>query len=309
MITYVYGDILQSPAKVLVNAVNTVGVMGKGIAYDFKLCFPDMFERYRQLCQNGAFNIGQLMLYKTPHKWVLNFPTKRHWRSTSRLEDIEIGLQNFVATYAERGITSASFPCLGTGAGRLDWERQVRPLMESYLAPLPIPVYIHIYDQNDPYFPDKRSIRSIRSWLEGDPQPVSFDKFWRDINRVVRADTQLKTLDSGEKFTIGRDTKRRGRNLVILTTAPQPVFLSETLLVDLWAYIRSAGYAIPINFPGGLDIHGAVLVSLLSQMNTIEAIHLMGEDQIKQIGIHYIPPTQKSGNLQYVSVNPSEIPQ
>lgn len=300
MITYVYGDILQSPAKVLVNAVNTVGVMGKGIAYDFKLCFPDMFERYSTLCQDGAFNMGQLMLYKTAHKWVLNFPTKRHWRSTSRLEDIEVGLQNFVATYAERGITSVSFPQLGTGAGRLDWERQVRPLMESYLAPLPITVYIHIYDTNDRFHPEKRSIRSIRSWLEGDPQQVSFDKFWRGLNRLIRTQFKYKTLESGEKFTLGKDNKRRGRNLVLLTTAPQPLFISESLLVDLWAYIRSAGYALPSNFPGGLDVHASVIVTLLAELNMLEAIHLMGDDGVKQIGLHFIPPVQKSGHLHYV---------
>lgn len=302
MITYVYGDILQSPAKVLVNAVNTVGVMGKGIAYDFKLCFPDMFERYSVLCQDGAFNIGQLMLYKTAHKWVLNFPTKRHWRSTSRLEDIEVGLQNFVATYAERGITSVSFPQLGTGSGRLDWERQVRPLMESYLAPLPITAYIHIYDTNDRFYLDKRSIRSIRSWLEGDPEQVSFNKFWRSLNRLIRTQFKFKTLDSGEKFTLGKDKKRRGHNLVLLTTDPQPLFISESLLVDLWAYIRSAGYALPANFPGGLDIHASVIVTLLSELNMLEAIHLTGDEGVKQIGLHFIPPVQKSGHVHYVEI-------
>lgn len=146
MITYVDGDLLQSPAAVLVNAVNTVGVMGKGIALAFKKKYPDMFNKYRELCKNKQFDMGQLWLYKTPDKWILNFPTKRDWRQKSQLEDIEKGLQKFVAEYEQMEITSISFPMLGCGSGGLNWESQVRPLMEQYLAALPIAVYVHVYD-------------------------------------------------------------------------------------------------------------------------------------------------------------------
>ena len=97
MITYVSGDLFESPARVLVNTVNTVGVMGKGIAKEFKILFPEMFQRYRELCETRQFNIGNLYLYKTPHKWILNFPTKKHWRSPSRPEYIEEGLRKLVS--------------------------------------------------------------------------------------------------------------------------------------------------------------------------------------------------------------------
>ena len=125
MITYVVGDLFQSPAKVLVNTVNTVGVMGSGIAKDFKHIYPDMFKQYQQFCEQGQFNVGQLWIYKTPHKWILNFLTKAHWRQKSRPEYIEQGLQKFVATYAEKGITSISFPRLGCGNGELDWAKEL----------------------------------------------------------------------------------------------------------------------------------------------------------------------------------------
>lgn len=145
MITYVVGDLFTSPAKVLVNTVNTVGVMGKGIALDFKRIYPEMFEQYVDYCESGLLDIGKLWLYKTTHKWILNFPTKKHWRSRSKVEYIEAGLKNFVDIFDSEEIKSVSFPMLGCGNGGLDWDSQVRPLMEKYLESLPIDVYIHLY--------------------------------------------------------------------------------------------------------------------------------------------------------------------
>lgn len=97
LITYVVGDLLKSPARVLVNTVNTVGVMGKGIAKDFKTIYPEMFIQYQLLCERKQFHIGQLWLYKTRHKWILNFPTKKDWKQPSKIEYIEEGLRKFVS--------------------------------------------------------------------------------------------------------------------------------------------------------------------------------------------------------------------
>jgi O-acetyl-ADP-ribose deacetylase (regulator of RNase III) len=144
MITYAASDLFKSDAQVLVNAVNTVGAMGKGIALAFKQKYPEMFEQYRVLCKSGAFDIGQLWLYKSPEKWILNFPTKRDWRDKSQIEYVEAGLKRFVEIYEAEGISSISFPRLGCGLGGLNWENEVRPLMERYLNPLPISISIHI---------------------------------------------------------------------------------------------------------------------------------------------------------------------
>ena len=154
MITYVYGDIFYSPARVLVNPVNTVGAMGSGLAQDFKRFFPEMFEEYRELCQRDELGIGQLFLYRSSHKWILNFPTRRHFRAESSLEYIEEGLKKFALAYADQNITSISFPSLGTGEEGLVWD-DVRPLMESYLNPLPLSIYIHLEDGD--YSEDRRS--------------------------------------------------------------------------------------------------------------------------------------------------------
>src|SRR4051812_48969061 len=138
MLTYVHTSVLDSTAQTVVNTVNTEGVMGKGLAKAFRTRYPEMFTKYRELCELGQFKIGQLWLWKGNGQWVLNFPTKTTWRRPSEVRYVEAGLRKFVDTYQQRGITSISFPRLGCGNGGLDWQRQVRPLMEKFLSVLPI---------------------------------------------------------------------------------------------------------------------------------------------------------------------------
>lgn len=145
MLTYISINLFKSPAQTLVNTVNTVGVMGKGIAKTFKQLYPEMYQEYRQLCQEKRLTTGKLHIYRTPNKIVVNFPTKQHWRKPSKIEYIEAGLEEFVKVYGRYGISSVSFPQLGCGNGELDWDQQVKPVMEHHLKNLPIPVYIHLY--------------------------------------------------------------------------------------------------------------------------------------------------------------------
>lgn len=143
MLEFVSTSLLDSPAQTLVNPVNTVGVMGKGLAAEFKRRYPAMFLEYRRRCAAKQLSVGELHLYKAVDKWVLNFPTKEHWRQPSQLAWVLRGLECFVATFAAEGISSVAFPMLGCGAGGLDW-RVVEPVMRRYLAPLPIPVRVHV---------------------------------------------------------------------------------------------------------------------------------------------------------------------
>ena len=143
MITYLKGDLFNSPAQVLVNAVNTVGVMGKGVALEFKKRYPAMFKSYQKICDNQTFEVGKLYLWKGPEKWVLLFPTKQHWRNPSKLEYIEAGLKKFAAHAQRLGIESIAFPKLRCGNGGLRWE-SVQPVMERYLKPLPLQIYIYV---------------------------------------------------------------------------------------------------------------------------------------------------------------------
>ena len=135
MITYVQGGFFTSPAAVLVNTVNTVGIMGKGIAKEFKAIYPEMFEVYQDACERGDFQIGSLLLYRSEHKSVLNFPTKRHWKQKSQLADIEAGLKAFVEQYDELRISTIAFPQLGCGNGELDWPAIIAALRSIGYGP------------------------------------------------------------------------------------------------------------------------------------------------------------------------------
>jgi O-acetyl-ADP-ribose deacetylase (regulator of RNase III) len=133
---YVEGNILDASTQVVVNTVNCKGVMGKGLALQFKKKYPEMYKEYKEKCGEGRIVIGKLDLYQgTPRYWILNFPTKNHWRNKSKLEYIEKGLLEFKDKYQEWGITSIAFPRLGCQQGGLNWT-VVKTLMERYLAGL-----------------------------------------------------------------------------------------------------------------------------------------------------------------------------
>ena len=139
MIEYAQGDMLKCEAEALVNTVNCVGVMGRGIAVQFKKMFPENFAAYAAACKRKEVQPGRMFVFETDEltfpRIIINFPTKRHWRGKSRIEDIESGLMALVATIRERGICSVAIPPLGSGLGGLDWA-QVRPRIESALSEL-----------------------------------------------------------------------------------------------------------------------------------------------------------------------------
>lgn len=138
----VVGDMFESPAQTLVNTVNTVGVMGKGVALEFKRRFPDMFEDYRRRCERGEVWLGRPYLHRRPTPpHILNFPTKAHWRAVSRLKDIVRGLEHLEQHYETWGITSLAVPPLGCGQGGLDWSI-VGPTLFQHLSRLAIPVQL-----------------------------------------------------------------------------------------------------------------------------------------------------------------------
>jgi O-acetyl-ADP-ribose deacetylase (regulator of RNase III) len=144
-IKFIQGNLFNSECQTLVNTVNCVGVMGKGIALEFKNQYPDMFEIYKGYCYDDLMAIGVLYLYRSPNKWVLNFPTKVHWKLPSKMEYIEKGLEKVLEKYKEYKITSIAFPLLGCSNGGLDREK-VLPLMNEYLSKLEIPVEIYEYN-------------------------------------------------------------------------------------------------------------------------------------------------------------------
>jgi O-acetyl-ADP-ribose deacetylase (regulator of RNase III) len=139
----IIGDIFASKAQTLVNTVNCVGVMGKGVALGFKQRFPEMYKDYVRRCERGQVRLGQPYIYKRlVEPWVLNFPTKDHWRAVSRLSDIVAGLEYLTRYYTEWGITSLAVPPLGCGNGQLDWN-VVGPTLYRHFDKLDIPVEMY----------------------------------------------------------------------------------------------------------------------------------------------------------------------
>ena len=143
MIQIMVADLFESKAQTLVNPVNCMGIMGKGLALEFKKRFPDMYKDYVLRCQTKNVRLGQPYLYQGPlPPSVLNFPTKGHWRSASRLSDIVAGLAYLEQHYQTRDITSLAVPALGCGNGHLKWS-VVGPVLYRYLSRLSIPIELY----------------------------------------------------------------------------------------------------------------------------------------------------------------------
>lgn len=139
MLELTRGNLLEADAEALVNTVNTVGVMGKGLALQFRRTYPVVYDTYRRACAAGEVEPGKMHVVETGQvsgpRLVINFPTKRHWRNRSRLSYVVTGLQDLVRVLEEQKIKSVAVPPLGCGNGGLDWE-VVRPRIEEALGEL-----------------------------------------------------------------------------------------------------------------------------------------------------------------------------
>lgn len=153
MITYMQGNLLDAPAEALVNTVNTVGIMGKGIALMFKERFPKNMKAYAQACKQNQVVVGKMFITETGElmgpRWIVNFPTKQHWRADSRIEWIEKGLQDLRRFLIEEQVRSIAIPPLGAGNGGLKW-LDVRSQIENILSDLN-DVDVLVYEPTDKY--------------------------------------------------------------------------------------------------------------------------------------------------------------
>jgi len=146
-----HGNLLQAEVEALVNSVNTVGVMGKGIALQFKKAFPANYKAYEAECKMQAVELGRMFVFDngqlTNPRWIINFPTKGHWRSKSRIRDVADGLDDLSLVIEDLGISSIALPALGCGFGGLDWN-EVRSLIEDRLGGLDVVVHLHAPDSD-----------------------------------------------------------------------------------------------------------------------------------------------------------------
>ncbi len=268
MITYVQGNIFQSPAQVLVNTVNTVGVMGKGIALEFKKLYPEMFKEYQLRCETGQLVIGKLFLYKTINKWILNFPTKRHWRHPSRLEYIEQGLKSFASNYNQLNIHSIAFPALGCGNGELNFGRQVQPLMEKHLKNLLIDIFIYP-DKHRIILPEHKQKNEFRNWLRANPQNLAFIEVWEDLKRIIESNNKFKTLIKKTEFII--NISDEDKTLEIVTSNKRNIDYDQMLA--FWQQLRNYGF-ISREFISGLSNEIYYLFPLFERLPYVQLIKI-----------------------------------
>lgn len=181
-IRYQKGDIFESHAQVIVNTVNCKGAMGRGLALSFKERYPAMFAVYQHDCTTGKLRIGRPTLYQESTPWILNFPTKYHWRLPSKLEYLEKGLEFLVANYKKADIRSIAFPKLGTQNGKLSWD-DVGPLMAKYLSQLDINVYIYIAEGDTEYQYDERCEIKTKEqvWKQFSELALSLDRLHQEV--------------------------------------------------------------------------------------------------------------------------------
>lgn len=190
-IQIISGNIFTSNCQTIVNTVNCVGVMGAGIALECRLRYPQMHDKYVELCSNNKIDIGILWLYKSEKKWILNFPTKKHWKYPSKIEYLSIGLDKFLKTYKEKNIESIAFPLLGADKGGIPVDTSLQ-LMTSYLSNADINIEIYRYDdtaKDDLY--DK-----TKEWL------LSQDIEQISKNANLRKDYVVKVVESMKSSSI-----------------------------------------------------------------------------------------------------------
>lgn len=174
MIKYFEGTVFNAPVKTYVNAVNCIGVMGAGIALEFKLRYPEMYDDYVNRCNNGGVVVGRPYIYEYSNDiWIMNFPTKNHWKYPSKIEWIEKGLKYFKENYKKRNIESIAFPKLGAANGKLNWG-EVKTIMESYLNDLDIDIYICL--------DEKKEAEGIEGKMVENVNNSNLDKFIKDVD-------------------------------------------------------------------------------------------------------------------------------
>ena len=273
MLTYHRTSILTSQAQTVVNTVNTVGVMGKGLASAMKAKYPEMFKKYQKICKEKGLEIGQLWLWKGPDRWILNFPTKKHWRRPSELAYIEAGLKKFVAQFEERGIREIAFPRLGCGNGGLDWD-DVRPIMESYLSALPILVYIHDFEV-DIGLPEHRELQTDEKFQR------SFKTFIEQLAAVLHRERgKFYTVSKGSPYQASFD---EDRNLLIERSGGRHLVPNEELY-ELWTLLLR-GPLTRQRLPGSARDSAYYLFPILARLPYVRPIMLERKDDAAAMAV------------------------
>lgn len=275
-------SLMTSSAQTVVNTVNTVGVMGKGIAAAFKERYPDLFAEYKNLCADGRLKPGSLWLWKGPDQWVLNFATKKHWRAPSKIEYIRHGLLEFRRDYEKLGIREVAFPRLGCGNGGLDWG-EVRPLMVQLLYDLPITIYIHDFEKR------LGRLEHELPLLQGThKQPGSFEEFYKDLSGIIEANRgEIHTLMMTAPFHVTLNEKRELRG----ARGCERLLAAEEDLFRIWSLL-SVSPVSRFDLPETVQYSALKIFSVLSKLPYIRPVNLANRHGRNNLAVEYVRSAQ-----------------
>lgn len=269
MLTYHRTSLLESDAQTIVNTVNTVGIMGKGLAAALKTREPEMFKAYKRICDQKLLEVGKLWLWRSPNQWILNFPTKMHWRNPSKIDYIKLGLQKFVETYEERGIREIAFPRLGCGNGGLDWDI-VRPIMHDLLSPLPIRVYIHDYSV-DLNLPEHKEYSP--EYIEN-----SFHDFMLDVSYAIELNgNEFSAIDGRSSFRAELE-RQDDEYRLLLQGDDWNTIIDEFDMSELWSLLNK-GPVDRSRLVGLARDFSMQLFSVLSSVDYLRLVEVASDDQ------------------------------
>jgi hypothetical protein len=158
---------------------------------------------------------------------------------------------------------------LGCGNGELDWETQVHPLMEKYLAKLPVTAYIHLHHVKDRFSPEHRNIKEVKKWLRGELESLAFSEVWSDLIAEFEAPANVEPLDGGSGFTVRADADREE---LVLETDDGACTLPAEAIMDLWQQVRHAGFVPADSMPYGLDRYARYVVPVMARLPYIHPV-------------------------------------
>lgn len=265
MISEESGSLLDATADALVNTVNTVGVMGKGLALQFKQAYPGNFRAYQAACRNGEVRLGRMFVYEPgapgQPRYLINFPTKGHWRANSKLSDIRTGLADLRQVILDRGITSIAVPPLGCGNGGLSW-LDVRPLIVEALGDLP-DVTVLVYPPQD------------------SPSPATMPVHTQRPRMTVGRAALLKLLSGYAELSWleGSTVTRGGASLLEIQ--------------KLMYFLQEAGQPLRLNYVKG--IYGPYAENLNHVLQALEGHYLRGYGDRTQRVLDLSPITPLDG--------------
>lgn len=269
-------SIMTSSAQTVVNTVNTVGVMGKGLAAAFKDRYPEMFLEYKSLCKRGELSPGSSWLWKGSDQWVLNFATKKHWRNPSKLEYVRDGLIEFRNKFEAVGIREVAFPRLGCGNGGLDW-RDVRPLMVEQLRDLPITIYIHDFEKNigppEHEFPLMQYAR----------KPETFEGFFRDLRDTIDAnDGEVRAIMMSSQFYVQMNDAHELRS----AKGCDDLLAAEDDLYRIWSLLSDSPVA-RFDLPESMQRCALKVFSVIAQLPYIRPVNIADRYGRNNLAVEY----------------------